>query len=205
MAYTYNRYKATGYIPTKAEERIGQTRTATCGMRMEIIEYRDYHDIDVRFEDGNIVRHKGYKEFCIGHIGHPIYKMTARKNQNYVYTPFYDAYNNTHIGETSIATNGMRMMIIAYWTCKQISIQFEDGAIKDNVRYDKFKQGIVSYNGAKKADNSTNSSENNAISYKELHRLLSFNDEEIRQEIEYHTMRVNLLKGLLNKNIKEVK
>lgn len=43
--------------------RVGETQMMNCGMRATIIRYREYADIDVRFEDGTVAEHKRYDIF----------------------------------------------------------------------------------------------------------------------------------------------
>lgn len=50
------------------KEHIGETNMMNCGMKCTIINYRNYHDIDVQFEDGNIVNNKSYGWFLKGKI-----------------------------------------------------------------------------------------------------------------------------------------
>ena len=57
-------------IETFAEARLGETRMMNCGMEATIIRYENSRDIDVRFEDGAVTEHKGYKEFKNGKIAH---------------------------------------------------------------------------------------------------------------------------------------
>lgn len=55
--------------------RIGETKTAKNGMRMTIIDYRNYNDIDIQFKDGSIAKNKSYQAFKTGHIAHPTIKL----------------------------------------------------------------------------------------------------------------------------------
>ena len=48
--------------------RLGETSTSNDGQAMTIIRYGDSHDIDVRFEDGTVVKHKSYEKFISGYI-----------------------------------------------------------------------------------------------------------------------------------------
>lgn len=48
--------------------RVGETRMMNCGMNATIIKYVDSTNIDVRFEDGYISKHKYYKKFLDGGI-----------------------------------------------------------------------------------------------------------------------------------------
>lgn len=41
-------------------------------MNMTCIKYREYKDIDVKFEDGVIVKHKSWFDFQNGFIAHPL-------------------------------------------------------------------------------------------------------------------------------------
>ena len=101
--------------------RVGETNLSTYGQTMTIIGYRDNYDIDVQFEDGTIVYHKGYKEFLKGRIRNP----------------------NNRVGEQSMNVNGQLMTIVAYHGARNIDIQFEDGTIVCHKRYDRFTQGAI--------------------------------------------------------------
>lgn len=47
------------------------------------------------------------------------------------------------ISETAIANNGMLMTIVAYRNDEDIDVQFENGTIVENQRYDDFKNGNI--------------------------------------------------------------
>ena len=51
--------------------RTGETRMMNCGQTATIIHYRNYHDMDVRFEDGHIAEHRTYGSFKLGSIKNP--------------------------------------------------------------------------------------------------------------------------------------
>ena len=57
-------------IKTSAENRLGETRMMNCGMEAAIIRYGGATDIDVRFEDGTVVKHGVYGNFKKGEIAH---------------------------------------------------------------------------------------------------------------------------------------
>ena len=107
----------------KLTDRIGETTTANCGMKMTIIAYRSVKDVDVRFEDGQEVYHKQYGCFKNGEIAPP-------KNR---------------IGETAVATCGMKMTIIAYRGCNDIDVRFEDGQEVYHKAYYSFKSGEIAH------------------------------------------------------------
>lgn len=105
-------------------DRTGEVRRANNGMLMKIIAYHSLSNIDIQFEDGTIVYHKTYNRFKDGYISNP----------NYV---------SDRVGEVTVATNGMKMKIIAYHNCQNIDVQFEDGTIVYHKRYNKFKSGNI--------------------------------------------------------------
>ena len=105
----------------KTDIRIGETTVANNGQKMTIIAYRGAKDIDVQFEDGYVAYNKGYQSFKKGKIKNP----------------------NFRIGETSVASNGQVMTIIAYRRAGDIDIQFEDGYVACNKSYQSFKKGEI--------------------------------------------------------------
>lgn len=59
-------------------DRLGETNITKNGQAMTIIEYRKYNDIDIQFEDGTIVKNKGYKDLKKRMIKNPNYKNKVR-------------------------------------------------------------------------------------------------------------------------------
>ncbi len=114
------------------KHRVGETSVATNGMEMCIIAYHSTSDIDVQFEDGTIVEHRDYFSFIKGHISNP--------NR-----PIQQNMCAKHIGETSIARNGLKMTIIAYRKSTDLDVQFEDGVIRTHRTYHSFKLGDISH------------------------------------------------------------
>ena len=52
-------------------DRTGEIRTANNGQIMTIINCRNSRDIDIKFEDGTIVKNKHYLAFLNGKIQNP--------------------------------------------------------------------------------------------------------------------------------------
>ena len=117
-------------VQLKTDSRTGETAFATNGQIMTIIAYRGNNDIDVRFEDGYVAYNKHYNSFKAGTI----------KNPN---TPNVQLKTGIRIGETSVANNGQRMTIIAYRGARDIDVQFEDGYVAHNKKYQYFKTGRI--------------------------------------------------------------
>lgn len=116
--------------------RIGETNTATNGMKMTIIKYRRSDDIDIKFEDNVIVTHKAYREFKNGNIAHPNININALKT---------DKYKNKYLNKTNIMSNGMTAKIIDYRKASDIDIQFEDGIIVTHTQMHSFKNGTIKH------------------------------------------------------------
>lgn len=105
-------------------ERIGETNINTKGFKMTIIAYRSGKDIDVQFEDGTVVKNKSYYSFKKGNI--------LKKDENF------------RVGEIVVhKVTGQKMKIIEYFKWNDITIEFEDGAIRKHINYFNFKKGRI--------------------------------------------------------------
>lgn len=113
-------------IKTSAENCLGETRMMNCGMEATIIRYGGYKDIDVRFEDGTVVEHKGYSAFKRGEIANPNVKTFANR-----------------LDETRMMKCGMKATIIRYGKYTDIDVRFEDGTIIEHRQYIQFKKGGI--------------------------------------------------------------
>ena len=108
------------------KERVGETATASCGMKMTIIAYRSFADLDVRFEDGQEVHHKTYQCFKNGNISHPQFNMKKKAKYKTLTTqsigriPTGEVYfiaKCTRCGEVYAGTP--QMIIAANHKCKE--------------------------------------------------------------------------------------
>jgi hypothetical protein len=107
-----------------ALSRIGEVSLSNKGQKMEIISWHSTHDtsnsIDVRFEDGTIVRNKTYHSFKNGGI----------KNPNFC----------EFIGQSVVCNNGQKLTIVKYKSSKDFDAEFEDGTVvhlKDKGRFNR--------------------------------------------------------------------
>lgn len=57
-------------------DRTGETNISNDGLKMEIIEYNDSHNITLRFEDG-FIKKTSYPSFKSGRVNNPYYKSIA--------------------------------------------------------------------------------------------------------------------------------
>ena len=109
---------------TTAENRLGETRMMSCGMKATIIRYENADDINICFEDGKVVEHKTYRAFKKGYIAH--------QNTN---VPV-----EARLGETQMMNCGMKATIIRYGNNTDIDVCFEDGTIVEHKTYNSFKK-----------------------------------------------------------------
>lgn len=96
---------------------------------MTIIDYKDYHHVTIRFDDGFIIKNKNYGAFKRGEIQHEIDSPDTQKCER--------------LGETRKMNNGMITTLIAYRNAEDIDVQFEDGTIIENITYYNWTQGFV--------------------------------------------------------------
>lgn len=77
----YINYENTGKIihcSLKDNDPINKCLTMNCGMKASIIKYRSHNDIDIQFEDGTIIKHGDFRDFCKGKIANP--NLSKRKS-----------------------------------------------------------------------------------------------------------------------------
>ena len=110
-------------------DRVGETRVMKCGMEAIIIRYGGATDIDVRFEDGTVVKNRWYGNFKKGEIANPNIKT----------------FTEVRLGETRMMNCGMEATIIRYGGATDIDARFEDGAVAKNKAYGEFKKGGIAH------------------------------------------------------------
>lgn len=81
-------------------DRTGEKRIMNCGMMAEIIEYKAWNDLTIKFENGYITKVKYYDGFKKGIIKNP-------------YCP--SVYNIGYLGETSTRENGKPLKSYKIW------------------------------------------------------------------------------------------
>lgn len=125
------RRKTVGKCKDWRLEREGAVNYATNGQRMQVINYRTYHDLDVRFDDGTIIPHKTWQDFRDGRVRNPNIHGTNSQRLH------------SRIGTEIMSTSGQKMKIIAYRNCEHLDVQFEDGTIVRDKRWDNFRIGHI--------------------------------------------------------------
>lgn len=111
-----------GVIETR-NERLGQQTVTNSGYLITIVEYNNYKDIVVEFEDGT--RKKGvYGQFKKGQFRYPVDLAKER------------------LGEEKYNIHNEKMKIIEYIDSQHITVQFEDGT-EVKTQYANFTRGIT--------------------------------------------------------------
>ena len=111
------------------ETRLGERQQMSTGRWCTVSAYRNWRDMDVLFDDGELVEGVTYKKFSNKTIKTPKDKPTP--------VPL--------VGQTKRANNGLMMTIIAARGRLDIDVEFEDGYIQYNTRYSNFTNGNVPY------------------------------------------------------------
>ena len=117
---------------SKIIDRTGEKRMMNCGLEATIIRYGSRRDIDIQFEDGQVVYKRTYKEFKIGAISPPI-----------------DPRKTVHIGEKRMMNCGLEAIIIRFGNNRDIDVQFEDGQVVYKRTYNNFIKGEIAHPGFK--------------------------------------------------------
>ena len=101
-------------------------------MRCTVIEDNNSKDISVKFEDGTIVEHIRRDYFRVRTIANP----SLGKN----YTRLLNASIK---GESKVMKSGMKYTVIEDLGKTKITVQFEDGTIKENCSRDSYFKGSI--------------------------------------------------------------
>lgn len=117
----YTAFKNGNMLTLLRRIRVGEVGYNNNGQKMTIIAYRNFEDIDVQFEDGNIAYHKRYDNFKKGKI----------------------ANKNSRVGDVCYNSKGQKMTIIRYGNCNDIDVKFEDGTVAINKTYKNFTSGNI--------------------------------------------------------------
>lgn len=128
------RYCSEKLKKSKTEGRIGETNIAKNGMRMTIIAYKNYKDIDVRFDDGTVREHIRYEHFLSGDV---INQNAGRANSAQVKAQVLGM-------QVKNVYNGKLMTLTEYRSARDVTVEVEDGTVF-TTRLLRFKSGRLKY------------------------------------------------------------
>ena len=116
--------------------RVGKTVKANCGIEMTIIKAVNNYDMTVRFANGEIKHHVQYSAFLKGQVAPP--------SMGRYYMPKKDE----RLHQVGQDKQGDPIRIIRYASVRDIDVQWEDGTIAYNCRYDSFTHGTITKENA---------------------------------------------------------
>lgn len=109
-----------------------------------VIAYRNYHDVDVMFEDGYIMYNVRMDRVKRGTLVHPDIKIQKAqkkpKDSNKRCNP-----KELYTGMKVLMRCGMYAICTEYKDSKHLTVKFEDGLIRTDIRSDHFKDGKVAH------------------------------------------------------------
>ena len=120
--------------------RFGEVKERACGLRAVIICYVNSYDVDVAFENGEIMRGCTYQNFIKGRIKpnsmHKTKKLAKTMNlQN-------DRFKK-RIGEAVMQNCGQIATIVGYKNSCAVDVEFPDGTKVTDRKYDDFMRGRI--------------------------------------------------------------
>ena len=149
----------------KTKTHLGERKVMNCGEEVEIVNYYNYTDIDVRFPDGYVKRHAQYTNFKRGGISRP---------------------TSERLMETRVMKDGNKATIIAYRNCNNIDVQFGNGCIREHVRYEKFKIGEIYMKNTKKKAKAKNNDIAKTTSASCIKRMVSAEEFRMKGRLAYY-------------------
>lgn len=112
------------------KDRTGETYKAVNGQTITIIAYTNAQDIDVRFEDGTVVRGVQFSSIKRGNV----------RNPNFDYK---EADRKERLGQTIMQNCGMECTIIQYNNAHDMTVKFIDGKVLEHKYYADFLAGKI--------------------------------------------------------------
>lgn len=118
------------YARVNGVSRIGESVMQKCGQKATIVEYKDYHNIAICFEDGTVVQGRSYKVFLKGEIYNP-------------------CLYGERIGESRMQRCGQMATIVECPNSRNITVKFDDGTLVSGLQYNNFLKGVIGNPNAK--------------------------------------------------------
>lgn len=110
----------------KKKDRKGERNLSACGAGMEIIAYRNANDIDVRFDDGTVIKNKTYAAFRSGAL-----RKDGKHGRKAV----------DRTGAEGVSSDGQAMVVTACRNAADIDVRFADGSVLTHCTWQDFKAG----------------------------------------------------------------
>lgn len=115
------------------DKYMGMTNTNKQGYIMTVIAYRKFNDVDIKFEDGTILRNRNMRGFLNGSIMKPLTPEEMKSKSE----------KTTPVGQINRNKAGELMKIITFRNSADIDVQFEDGAVAYHKTFYNFRIGNI--------------------------------------------------------------
>ncbi len=185
---SYYCFKKGGIRPSDTNDykRVGETRVMNCGEEVVIIAYRSFTDIDIKFPDGTVKEHCNYARFEAGKIAKPA---------------------KSHLGERVLMNCGEYATVVCCNSGNDITIKFDDGVVREHVRYSKFIRGEVPKKAVKHSKPVNHVGERRLMNCGEFAKIINYEGyNNVDVEFEDGTKRFNCdYKSFLTGGINKVK
>ena len=129
------------YRMQKYADRVGQTNVNQQGRTMTIVQYYDSQNITVRFDNGIEKENISYQAFQQGRVLCPGDKVIRSDKGAKL-----ERIANSRIGEVFCNQEGECMTIVAYHSSQDVTVEFDDGTVREHVTYPHIKNGLVTKN-----------------------------------------------------------
>lgn len=158
-----------GITKRRAEYYYGVSVQQVGDISAKLINYCKVKDVTIEFEDGLLVDHVSYYDWYNGKLLHPSIEeriLSEREEQKRLAQEALarkreqaqleraqrerekkPTKKDKYIGMTRKMSCGMNATVIDYQDCYHVTIRFDDGLIKTDVRSDHFMNGKVSHIG----------------------------------------------------------
>lgn len=113
------------------KQRLGKTMKMKNGRMATIKQYESAIKMMIEFDDGSIRDNITYRDFMAGSVSHP--------------SELDEELAKQRLGQRKLMQNGKYAEIILYENSKKITLKFEDGAIVNNVTYQRFEKGNIQH------------------------------------------------------------
>ena len=124
------RMHAKHYFNKYKKKRIGEkVFHKVTNQYITIIDYMDYNNITVKWDDGAVAKEKNYGAFKRGEIQHPVGSSERQANDR--------------LGEEKMMSCGGVAKIVNYRNAEDIDIKFDDNTVVEHATYYNFSKGTV--------------------------------------------------------------
>ena len=145
-----------GYLGKSIEQKNGK--------KAKLVQFRSPLDVDISFDDGCLLNNVKFSSWKSGILMHPSDKERANEQAKEQRSAMSKNMGRAkYVGMTKKMNCGLSATITEYYDCNNVTVRFEDGLTRYNVRPDKFLIGSVKH-AANAPVTGESSDQNNLVS-----------------------------------------